>query len=454
MSTATHTGKSRAEKQRLFAALDLLQEQRAAADQKNSRLLDAKESEEDLYLRLRDLQVARGLPVNEEELRAAVRATREPTGISYQETPGGMARNLSTVYIKRAKWLPATTITCVLALAGWGTVETVQHVQEVRFERSVESAQNVHAELIQQVAREQNKLDTWPTGEGQSSHRAGFEALMNKANEQLVLVSKNLQTPSRASIESSVPLLREAKNSLREAQTFEASSRQQVKIVQDAKQWLSLSPDQRWPEAATRMQARQSQLASALSAGDIASAQIEMRAIASLSEAVDVRSRIREAVDLVPPVGQEEAQALKNRAESAILAGENASAQQALGDIRTLTEKIATSYTMKIVNENGVDTGFWRQHENSRSRYNYYVVVDALDASGNPVKIDVVNEENGERKRTSRFAVRVSESVFESVKADKMDNGLIDNPIVGVKKTGALDPEYHMDAGAGIITNW
>lgn len=454
MSTATHTGKSRAEKQRLFAALDLLQEQRASADQKNSRLLDAKESEEDLYNRLRDLQVARGLPVNEEELRAAVRATREPTGISYQASPDGMGRSLSTVYIKRAKWLPATTITCVLALAGWGAVETTQHIQHARFERSVASAQEVFSHLTAQVAGERGKLDTWPAGEGQAFHRAGFETQVGKANDRLSEVSKNLENPSRAAIEASVPLLNEVKNSLRAAQAFEASSRQQIKVVQDAKPWLALSPDQRWTEAADRMKARQSQLASALSAGDIASAQNEIKSISSLSEAVEVRSRVREAVELVPPVGQEEAQALKSRAESAILAGETSSAQQALNDIRTLTEKIATSYTMKIVNENGVDTGFWRQHQNSRSRYNYYVVVDALDTSGNPVKIHVVNEEDGARKLTSRFAVRVSESVFESVKADKMDNGLIDNPIVGVKKTGALDPEYHMDAGAGIITNW
>jgi hypothetical protein len=45
--------------------------------------------------------------------------------------------------------------------------------------------------------------------------------------------------------------------------------------------------------------------------------------------------------------------------------------------------------------------------------------------------------------------------VFDAVKADKQDNGLIDKPIVGTKRAGALAAEYSVDtAGGGVITHW
>lgn len=455
MSTAlTPTNLSRDDKQRLFSALDVLQDKRAEADQKNSSLLDAKAAEEDLFNRLRELQVARGLPVDEAELRAAVRATREPTGVTYQAPRSGVIRSTAELYINRARWLPATTVVLVLALLGWGGVETTQHVRQQNFESAVAKAQGVQSRVDQKYKQAEQVLAQWPTGKGQAPHKAGFAASLESARNYLAQAWPILNSPTRQNLEEAAPFLVSAENALTQAQTFHALSSQQADLVAKGAQWLALSPDNGWPEAASRMAARKVQLNNALEAGDVSEAREHIQALSTLSTASSARATLREAAALVPSIGQVDAQALKSRGEAALLAGDLSASNQALGDLRTLTDAIATAYTLKIVNENGVDTGFWRRPDNNPSAYNYYVVVDALDASGNPVEIPVVNEENGQKKTTSRFAVRVSEAAFEAVKADKMDNGLVDNAILGTKRAGSVKPDYNMDAGAGIITNW
>jgi hypothetical protein len=53
-----------------------------------------------------------------------------------------------------------------------------------------------------------------------------------------------------------------------------------------------------------------------------------------------------------------------------------------------------------------------------------------------------------------RFAIRVPESVYERVKADKQDNGLIDDAVFGHKRRGAREPEYRFPVAGGRITEW
>lgn len=455
MSTAT-TPKavSRGDKQRLFAALDLLQEQRAETEQKNSSLMSAKEAEEDLLTRLRDLQVASGLPVNEDELRAAVRATREPTGIRYEVPDDGLARSLSSIYIQRARWLPATTIGLCLVVAGWVSVETTQYVSQKNFEGGVAAAQSTSSQLERDLEAAEAAVLAWPSGRGQDVYKAEFADAVASAGALIGQSKPLLASPTRETLPVIESRQDSARKTLESAKAHQSSSRQQADVVRAASQWLAFKPDGSWPEASQRIASRQSQLGVALDAGDIHRARGEIQAISALSGASATRATIREAAALVPAAGQTDAQALRNRGEAALLAGDMTAATAAISDIRALTDVLGLAYELRIVNENGVDTGFWRRPNNNPSAYNYYVVVDAIDASGNPVRVPVVNEENGKRETVSRFAVRVSETEFEGVKRDKMDNGLIDNPVVGTKRAGEVRTDYHMDAGAGIITNW
>ena len=53
-----------------------------------------------------------------------------------------------------------------------------------------------------------------------------------------------------------------------------------------------------------------------------------------------------------------------------------------------------------------------------------------------------------------RFGVRVPQSVYEAVKADKLDNGIIDDNVFGQKRRGRRAPEYRLQTAGGMITEW
>ena len=46
------------------------------------------------------------------------------------------------------------------------------------------------------------------------------------------------------------------------------------------------------------------------------------------------------------------------------------------------------------------------------------------------------------------------EAIFEAVKADKLDNGILENSILGQKQRGELEPRYRMTVLGGAITSW
>jgi len=48
----------------------------------------------------------------------------------------------------------------------------------------------------------------------------------------------------------------------------------------------------------------------------------------------------------------------------------------------------------------------------------------------------------------------VPEAVYEEVKADKLDNGLIDQALVGRKQRGVLEVQFDRPVAGGYITRW
>ncbi|HSP26063.1 MAG TPA: DUF6384 family protein, partial [Saliniramus sp.] len=64
------------------------------------------------------------------------------------------------------------------------------------------------------------------------------------------------------------------------------------------------------------------------------------------------------------------------------------------------------------------------------------------------------NEETGRTETVTTFGVRVPEAVYDAVRRDKSDDGIIQDEIVGEKPRGALEPVYTMPVMGGMITRW
>ena len=65
-----------------------------------------------------------------------------------------------------------------------------------------------------------------------------------------------------------------------------------------------------------------------------------------------------------------------------------------------------------------------------------------------------MDEETNRSKRVSTWGLRVSEETFFKVAADKQDDGIIQNNIVGSKKLGQMEPSFSIATTGGTITKW
>ena len=134
--------------------------------------------------------------------------------------------------------------------------------------------------------------------------------------------------------------------------------------------------------------------------------------------------------------------------------GDVASAESAADAMKAAIATLSTEYTLSIVSRPGEMSGVIREPPNNRSASNYYVVVEALDRSGSPVNVSVQSEEDGRTRTVNRWGIRVEESLFNRVRADKQDDGIIQNRIVGAKERGFLKPRYQVPTSGAAITSW
>ena len=140
--------------------------------------------------------------------------------------------------------------------------------------------------------------------------------------------------------------------------------------------------------------------------------------------------------------------------ESALQRGDTAAARDALTTLESLAEVLEQRYALLIAAGPNVVSGVWRVPDVNTAARNYYLIVEAVDDAGRPVRVEVTNEETGRVERVSTWGLRVPQEVFERVAADKAADGIIQDRLVGAKRAGVLTPEYVIPTSGGAITRW
>ena len=138
----------------------------------------------------------------------------------------------------------------------------------------------------------------------------------------------------------------------------------------------------------------------------------------------------------------------------AVAAGDAPTARASADALYQLLTKLRTEYTLTIISRQGESSGVWRIPDVNPNARNYYLIVEALDANGRAVTVPVKNEEDGKTYDVEKFGVRVSAAIFDRVRGDKQDDGIIQNNRVGVKRRGYLRPEFLIAVEGGMITEW
>ena len=154
------------------------------------------------------------------------------------------------------------------------------------------------------------------------------------------------------------------------------------------------------------------------------------------------------------PAAKQKADALLADGERAIRDGNRAGAAKVRGELSALADDLAREYTLTIVSRPGESTAVWRRPPGRGQARNYYLIVEAVTPKGERLRLPVRNEETGETEAVTKFGVRVPESVYEEVRRDKTDDGIVRKNIVGIKRRGKLAVDYQMASEGGFITRW
>ncbi|MDB5473569.1 MAG: hypothetical protein JWP99_872 [Devosia sp.] len=149
-----------------------------------------------------------------------------------------------------------------------------------------------------------------------------------------------------------------------------------------------------------------------------------------------------------------DAETLRQRGHSLAAEGNRAGAQQAVQDLTALRDRLRQEYVLQIVNRSGEQSGFWTIPAVNTAATNYYLVVEALNAEGNVLSLPILNEENGQTETVDKWGVRVPETVYNAIVADKQDDGIIQNNELGRKSDGFLEVEYNLPVLGGAVTRW
>jgi hypothetical protein len=141
-------------------------------------------------------------------------------------------------------------------------------------------------------------------------------------------------------------------------------------------------------------------------------------------------------------------------AQRAIRAKEFGAAESAHEELETLLSELELAYEIRIVSRPDEFSGIWRVPDVNPEAKNYYLIVEAVDADGNILPRRVRNEEDGRFYTVRKWGVRVDEATFEAVAADKRDDGIVQDYVLGAKSAGELDAEYVVPTSGATITQW
>jgi hypothetical protein len=129
-------------------------------------------------------------------------------------------------------------------------------------------------------------------------------------------------------------------------------------------------------------------------------------------------------------------------------------ARAAVTDLRELGDRLQQQYELRVVSRPGEQSGVWRVPDDNAAAQNYYLIVEAIAPNGGAVELPIVSEEHGRAERVTKWGLRVDEDTFNRVAADKRDDGIIQQAVVGTKRRGELDPQYSVATTGAAITDW
>jgi hypothetical protein len=140
--------------------------------------------------------------------------------------------------------------------------------------------------------------------------------------------------------------------------------------------------------------------------------------------------------------------------EAAVAQHDYGQARESVGELRALSNRLQQQYELHIVSRPGQESGFWMEPNDNPGVRSYYLVVEAVGPQGRAVPVSVRSEQDSATRVVTTWALHVDKKDYDRAVADKRDDGIIQNDVVGVKRRGELEPTYSVQTNGGAILKW
>ncbi len=146
--------------------------------------------------------------------------------------------------------------------------------------------------------------------------------------------------------------------------------------------------------------------------------------------------------------------------------GDSKGLASVLDALTVLESRLREEYTVTVVARNtvsGMNKNSIVRHINEKARpvSGYYLFVQARRPDGSVIPRRVHNDETDRYKEVTTWAERIPEAVYERLKKDKLEDGILNETAFAAKRKGYLDEEITMPgadgkpfARMGQITEW
>jgi hypothetical protein len=397
------------------------------------RELNVEERDRQLTARLREIYAAQGIEVPDRVLQEGIAALKEDR-FKYTPPPQTLSVKLARIYVNRDRWVKP------LAAGMFGVaMALVLYALLIRW-----PAQRELAALPQKLDAEHDAIvEIAPSSEASQ-----------QAEQLLVDAQQALDRGDKRAAEAKLNELRSLRRDLERAH--------ELREDLDAERETIVGMPQ-ISEASAKAERLSIEGQQALENGDNAVAEETLAALKSLrselerahqlrkelvaeSKAIVDMSRIPEASDKAEQLEIEGQQALKN--------GNNSVAEEKLAALKSLGGDLAREYELRIVSRPRERSGVERTPDINPNAKNYYIIVEAVDPDGRVLTLPITGEEDRKTVPVKAWGLRVEKEVYDTIAADKKDDGIIQDNVFGVKGRGYLKPEYRMPTSGSALTTW
>ena len=403
--------------------VDTLRHQQSLVD----RELGTDDHDQALIAKVRKIYADQGLEVSDAVIAAGVKALREER-FTYTPPKKSLQLTLARLYVHRGRWAKRGALLLAALLVVYLVYQLAVVAPQKRSRQKAAQAINLR------IDQQQDQISV-------------AKERMARLNQSLV-EAKEADSP-KASVA--------ARGLVDQAERDMSAAREKVQALEKLgiKTHIDGSQAAQNSDSVSGRLDKRKELISVL----IAHLDSAEKALVALAELKILPEKLINQRDRVISEAQQndarrQTETLYNDAVTALGRGDVAAAQNGYALLQRLYDQLVQEYQLRIVSREGVQSGVWRVPENNPNARNYYVIVEAVTADGKRLELPITSEEDGKTHTVKQWGLRVQESVFEQIKRDKLDNGIIDNNVFGLKKRGYLQPRYLIATTGGAITQW